>query len=152
MCINSFRTFLFSETLTPLLISPAVITSTVARYQTGAPVYVGRLCVGVCECAHICVSMAVCAFFSRQTPVANKDGLISLLLDATVIQQSPSCTAFTLPSYSGSPPHESRSMVVMTTQSRSSGVTRHVPHVGYDTAEHHCPILVKAVQIIPVTS
>lgn len=46
-----------------------------------------------CGHGHPCI-------FSRQTPVANKEGLISLLRDGTVFQQSPSCTAISLLSYS----------------------------------------------------
>lgn len=42
----------------------------------------------MCERSHPCI-------FIRRTPVTDKDGLISQLRDGTVLQQSPSCTAFT---------------------------------------------------------
>lgn len=58
-----------------------------------------QLYVSMCEHAHhhACI-------FSSQTPVANKEGLISVLWDGHVIQQRPSCTVFTMPSYLNSSP------------------------------------------------
>ena len=123
------------------------MTSTVAQYSNRSSSICVSLCVGVCECVQIspcmraCVSMAVYAFLAGRHLWQTKMALYPCCWMSLSFSRAPAAQHSLCPNNSA---RETRRMVVMTTQSHLSQVTR---RVGYGAAEHRCPVLDKGVQI-----